>query len=58
VVGAGIAGLIVANALTLGRIGCVVVEARKRTDGAMTSGIRAAKRLLGQSAVGLGRLAH
>jgi protoporphyrinogen oxidase len=39
VVGAGIAGLLVANPLTLGRIGCVVVEARNRTDGAMTSGI-------------------
>jgi phytoene dehydrogenase-like protein len=33
VVGAGIAGLTVANALALGRIGCVVVEALTRIGG-------------------------
>ena len=33
VIGAGIAGLTVANALTLGRIECVVVEARTRIGG-------------------------
>ena len=69
VVGAGIAGLTVANALTYGGVECVgepiggrLLFAGEHTrstrlayaDGAMTSGIREAKRLLRQPGVRLG----
>jgi thioredoxin reductase len=57
VVGAGIAGLTVANGLGQAGAECVVLEARPdRTyaDGALTTGIREAKRLLGQPGVSLG----
>ena len=72
VVGAGMAGLTVANALSHAGVDCVVLEARDRTGGrllfvgehtqsarlayaggALTSGIREAKRLLGTPAVRL-----
>jgi len=60
VVGAGIAGLTVANALTHAGVECVVLEARDRIGGRLhtvTRGIREAKRLLSRSSVDIGPVA-
>jgi cation diffusion facilitator CzcD-associated flavoprotein CzcO len=56
VIGAGIAGLTVAHRLTEAGVECVVLEARDRigyADGAMSSGSRVVRALLGSDRVRL-----